>query len=73
MGLLLTHWVGGLADMAAEQHGQRRPHSGASVSSTSTTDDGEEDIPAEELMQEWFNVVHEKNVLVRYQSELMVQ
>ena len=26
-----------------------------------------------ELMQEWFNIVHEKNVLVRYDSELMVQ
>ena len=25
------------------------------------------------LMQEWFNVVHEKNALVRYESELLVQ
>ena len=26
-----------------------------------------------DLMQEWFSVVHEKNVLVKYESELMVQ
>ena len=25
------------------------------------------------LMEQWFNIVHEKNALVRYQSELMIQ
>lgn len=29
--------------------------------------------PESEIMSDWFNVVHEKNVLVRYEAELMVR
>lgn len=28
---------------------------------------------ASDLLEEWLNLVHEKNALVRYESELMVQ
>ena len=33
----------------------------------------EADVDENQLMGEWFNLVHEKNALVRYESELMVR
>lgn len=34
---------------------------------------GEEAVPEQDLMAQWFSLVNEKNALVRFESELMAQ
>ncbi|XP_070189268.1 protein-methionine sulfoxide oxidase mical3a-like [Littorina saxatilis] len=46
---------------------------GIAVEKALRGDGPEADVEESQLMGEWFNLVHEKNALVRYESELMVK